>query len=114
MPKRFDTWFFLAAAPPDHLGAHDGRESTDSVWVSPREALAGGEDGRFKLPFPTTRNLIRLGKQPAVADALAAARDMDIVTVMPVMTKTADGGRQLRIPPEAGYDGEIFEFGAAG
>src|SRR5262249_40661146 len=26
MPKRFDTWFFLAAAPPDQLGAHDGRE----------------------------------------------------------------------------------------
>src|SRR5215470_7778298 len=23
MPKRFDTWFFLAAAPPDQLGAHD-------------------------------------------------------------------------------------------
>src|SRR5215471_20047487 len=22
MPKRFDTWFFLAAAPPDQLGAH--------------------------------------------------------------------------------------------
>ncbi|WP_316216069.1 NUDIX hydrolase [Bradyrhizobium sp. SZCCHNR3003] len=114
MPKRFDTWFFLAAAPPDQLGAHDGRESTDSVWVSPREALAGGEDGRFKLPFPTTRNLIRLGKQPAVAGALAAARDMDIVTVMPVMTRTAEGGRQLRIPREAGYDGEVFEFGAAG
>jgi 8-oxo-dGTP pyrophosphatase MutT (NUDIX family) len=39
VPKRFDTWFFLAAAPPDQLGAHDGRESTDSIWVSPREAL---------------------------------------------------------------------------
>ena len=26
MPKRFDTWFFLAAAPPDQLGAHDGKE----------------------------------------------------------------------------------------
>ncbi len=26
MPKRYDTWFFLAAAPPDQLGAHDGRE----------------------------------------------------------------------------------------
>ncbi|MGJ5181583.1 NUDIX hydrolase [Bradyrhizobium oligotrophicum] len=114
MPKRFDTWFFLAAAPPDQLGAHDGRESTDSVWVSPHEALAGGEDGRFKLPFPTTRNLIRLGKQTAVSEALAAARDMAIVTVMPVMTKTADGGRQLRIPREAGYDGEVFEFSAAG
>ena len=63
MPKRFDTWFFLAAAPPEQLGAHDGKESTDSIWVSPREALEGGESGRFKLPFPTTRNLIKLGKQ---------------------------------------------------
>ena len=63
MPKRFDTWFFLAAAPPEQVGAHDGKESTDSIWVSPREALEGGESGRFKLPFPTTRNLIKLGKQ---------------------------------------------------
>jgi 8-oxo-dGTP pyrophosphatase MutT (NUDIX family) len=114
MPKRFDTWFFLAAAPPDQLGAHDGRESTDSIWVSPREALAGGDSGRFKLPFPTTRNLIRLGKQESVASALQAAREMDIVTVMPVMTRTADGGRQLRIPREAGYDGEVFEVGTVG
>ena len=26
MPKRFDTWFFLAAAPPEQVGAHDGKE----------------------------------------------------------------------------------------
>jgi 8-oxo-dGTP pyrophosphatase MutT (NUDIX family) len=114
MPKRFDTWFFLAAAPPDQLGAHDGKESTDSIWLSPREALAGGDSGRFKLPFPTTRNLIRLGKQANVAAALTDARGMDIVTVLPVMTKTPDGGRQLRIPREAGYDGEVFEVGAVG
>ena len=111
MPKRFDTWFFLAAAPPDQLGAHDGRESTDSIWVSPREALEGGDDGRFKLPFPTTRNLIRLGKQANVKAALDDSRGKEIVTVVPVMTKTATG-RQLRIPREAGYDGEVFEFAA--
>src|SRR6476469_4358283 len=63
MPKRFDTWFVLAAAPPEQVGAHDGKESTDSIWVSPRAALEGGESGRFKLPFPPTRNLIKLGKQ---------------------------------------------------
>jgi 8-oxo-dGTP pyrophosphatase MutT (NUDIX family) len=113
MPKRFDTWFFLAEAPPQQLGAHDGRESTDSIWVSPREALAGGESGRFKLPFPTTRNLIRLGKQGTVRAALADAGGRDIVTVMPVMTRL-NGGRQLRIPKEAGYDGELFEVGARG
>jgi 8-oxo-dGTP pyrophosphatase MutT (NUDIX family) len=113
MPKRFDTWFFLAAAPPDQLGAHDGRESTDSIWVSPREALAGGDSGRFKLPFPTTRNLIKLGKQMRVADALEEADGRPVVTVMPVMTRR-NGGRQLVIPREAGYDGEVFEVGAVG
>ena len=113
MPKRFDTWFFLAAAPPEQAGAHDGKESTDSIWVSPREALAGGESGRFKLPFPTTRNLIRLGKQGSVRAALNDSKGRKIVTVMPVMTKL-NGGRQLRIPIEARYDGDVFEVGAAG
>jgi 8-oxo-dGTP pyrophosphatase MutT (NUDIX family) len=110
MPKRFDTWFFLAAAPPAQVGAHDGRESTDSTWLSPREALAGGESGRFKLPFPTTRNLIKLGKQRGVRAALNDSRGKSVVAVMPVMTKL-NGGRQLRIPIEAGYDGEVFEVG---
>jgi 8-oxo-dGTP pyrophosphatase MutT (NUDIX family) len=111
VPKRFDTWFFLAAAPPEQVGAHDGKESTDSIWLSPREALVGGESGRFKLPFPTTRNLIRLGKQPSVRTALDDAGRRPIVTVMPVVTKL-NGGRQLRIPLEAGYDGELFEINA--
>jgi 8-oxo-dGTP pyrophosphatase MutT (NUDIX family) len=110
MPKRFDTWFFLAAAPPEQAGAHDGKESTDSIWLSPREAVAGGESGRFKLPFPTTRNLIRLGKQPNARAALEDSRGKKVVTVMPVMTQL-NGGRQLRIPREAGYDGEVFEVG---
>jgi 8-oxo-dGTP pyrophosphatase MutT (NUDIX family) len=108
MPKRFDTWFFLAAAPPEQAGAHDGRESTDSIWLSPREALAGGESGRFKLPFPTTRNLIKLGKQPNVRAALQDGRSKPVMTVTPVVTRL-NGGRQLRIPLEAGYDGELFE-----
>jgi 8-oxo-dGTP pyrophosphatase MutT (NUDIX family) len=111
MPKRFDTWFFLAAAPHEHIGAHDGKESTDSIWLSPREALEGGESGRFKLPFPTTRNLIRLGKHATVKAALDDSRGKSVVTVMPVMTKL-NGGRQLRIPLEAGYDGDVFEVGA--
>jgi 8-oxo-dGTP pyrophosphatase MutT (NUDIX family) len=110
-PKRFDTWFFLAAAPPEQVGMHDGKESTDSIWLSPREALAGGDSGRFTLPFPTTRNLIKLGKQPTVAAALQDARGRPVVTVMPVVTRHGDK-RRLRIPAEAGYDGEVFEISA--
>ena len=109
MPKRFDTWFFLAAAPPAQVGMHDGKESTDSIWISARDALDGGDSGRFKLPFPTTRNLIKLAKQPDVATALADARAGKVVTVMPIVTKDGDK-RQLRIPAEAGYDGEVFDM----
>ncbi len=108
MPKRFDTHFFIAKAPPEQVGVHDGKESTDSIWVSPREAVEGGASGRFKLPFPTTRNLIRLGKQPSVEAALADAGQSAVVTVMPVISRDGDR-RLLRIPAEAGYDGELFD-----
>jgi 8-oxo-dGTP pyrophosphatase MutT (NUDIX family) len=109
MKKRFDTWFFLAEAPPEQVGKHDGKEATDSVWLSPREALEGGTSGRFTLPFPTTRNLIKLGKQAGVAAALESARHASVVTVMPQVIRHGDK-RQLRIPIEAGYDGEVFEM----
>ena len=73
LPKRFDTHFFLALAPADQALAHDGREAVDSVWISPREALA--EHGRrFKLLFPTERNLWKLAAHADAASALAAAR----------------------------------------
>jgi 8-oxo-dGTP pyrophosphatase MutT (NUDIX family) len=109
MKKRFDTWFFLAEAPPEQVGMHDGKESTDSIWLSPREALEGGASGRFTLPFPTTRNLIKLGKQTSVAAALDDARGSAVIAVMPIVTKNGDK-RMLHIPAEAGYDGEMFEM----
>jgi len=113
LPKRFDTHFFLAKAPPEQLGAHDGRESTDSIWVSPREAVEGGANGRFKLPFPTTRNLIKLSRQNSVDAALAEARRAPVVTVMPQITREGDRPR-LRIPADAGYDGELFDMPPGG
>ena len=54
MPKRFDTWFFLAAAPPEQAGAHDGKESRIRSgcrrarhW---RAARADGSSCRFRPP----------------------------------------------------------------
>ena len=91
---------------------HDGKESTDSIWLSPREALEGGANGRFTLPFPTTRNLIKLGKQDSVAAALADARGSTVVSVTPIVSKDGDK-RTLTIPREAGYDGEVFELTGA-
>src|SRR5262245_28376117 len=39
VPKRFDTHFLLVAAPVEQLGAHDGSESVEGLWIRPQQAL---------------------------------------------------------------------------
>ncbi|MCB1646510.1 MAG: NUDIX domain-containing protein [Pseudomonadales bacterium] len=102
MPKRFDTWFYLAVAPEDHLAVHDGTESVDSIWISPREALAGAESGKYTVIFPTLRNVEMLADSDSVADAMQAAANRNIVSVLPWIEQR-DDGNYLCIPTEAGY-----------
>jgi 8-oxo-dGTP pyrophosphatase MutT (NUDIX family) len=102
-PKRFDTQFYLAPAPKDHLAVHDGTESVDSLWIRPKDALAEAEAGRRNIVFPTRMNLAKLGRCDTVAQALSTARASRIVTVCPELVQTPNGPA-LRLPPEADYD----------
>lgn len=111
LPKRFDTHFFLAEAPPDQLAAHDGGESVDSVWIRPAQALAEAEAGTRTVLFPTRKNLERLARFGSVAEAMAAARAGRVVTVQPEIVTDAEGRRWLKIPEEAGYGGPLFPVG---
>jgi 8-oxo-dGTP pyrophosphatase MutT (NUDIX family) len=108
LPKRFDTRFYIAAAPSDQIAIHDGSESVDSVWISPTRALEAADAGTYTLVFATRLNLQMLGESAGVASALAAARARRIVTVEPVAVKT-ETGYTMRVPLEAGYGGELFE-----
>jgi 8-oxo-dGTP pyrophosphatase MutT (NUDIX family) len=109
LPKRFDTHFFIAAAPADQLALHDGSESVDSVWINPARALEGSKAGQYTMVFATRLNVEMLGRQNDVASALQAARDRTIVMVMPEVTRRQEGKpAELRIPLEAGYGGEIY------
>lgn len=101
MPKRFDTHFFLAAAPSGHLGRHDGRESVDSIWIGPGEAVADRK--RWNVIFPTKLNLMKLARSSRVEDALAAARVAPPLTVTPWVEQSAEG-TLLRIRDDAGYE----------
>jgi hypothetical protein len=103
VPKRFDTYFFLVAAPPDQVALHDGGESVDSVWTTAQHALAEAEAGRRTIIFPTLMNLNLLGLSQDVAAALARTRARKLVTVRPALGRTPDGKPELVIPPEAGY-----------
>ncbi|HUN52370.1 MAG TPA: hypothetical protein VMU42_14695, partial [Candidatus Sulfotelmatobacter sp.] len=88
--------------PEDQLAVHDGRESVDSVWITPRQVLADADAKKATVIFPTRMNVQKLGRAENVAAALAAARRERIVTVQPEVGQTP-AGRVLRIPIEAGY-----------
>jgi len=107
-PKRYDTHFFLAEAPAEHLAVHDGAESVDSLWITPRQVLTDTAAGRFKLVFATQMNLMKLTHFTTVAEAIAAARETSVVTVLPEATKIDGTRRVLRIPIEAGYGAAEF------
>lgn len=102
MPKRFDTHFYLAPAPAQ-AATHDGVENVDSIWITPRQAIADAESRKRTIIFPTLRNLEKLARHDTVAAALAASASAPIVPVTPWTEDRADG-RYLCIPPEAGYE----------
>ena len=107
MPKRFDTRFYIAAAPEGHEGQHDGSESVDSVWINPQQALDDCFSEKRTIIFPTRLNLEKLNQSKTVAEAINNAKNSNIVTVTPTIEKL-DEGIFLTIPKDAGY-GEIKE-----
>ncbi len=90
IPKRFDTWFFLAKVPRDTTIAIDGREMVDSLWIAPADALARRD---LKLVFPTIKNLEALAGFDS-ADALIDARRGAVIE--PVQPVLVDGRPVLR------------------
>ena len=103
MPKRFDTHFYLAPTPPAQIASHDGRETTDTVWINPGSAFEKAETGEAKIIFPTRMVLGKLAEASSVSDASLKFADMNIVTVEPELCKDDAGHPILRIPEEAGY-----------
>lgn len=114
MPKRFDTHFFLAEAPLDQILQHDGRESVDSIWITPRQVCEDADADRRTVLFPTRLNVEKVGQSPTVAEALASARQAKVISVRP-QSEAAGEGRLLRIPKDAGYgSGEFLVLGSSG
>ena len=102
MPKRFDTYFYLAEAPKDHIGKHDGKESVDSIWISPKQALDDCLAEKRTIIFPTRMNLEKLSKFNTVKEALEEVKKETVFTVEPKIEKNEDGVF-LTIPEKAGY-----------
>ena len=105
--RRYDTRFFVAAAPPEQRPAHDDRETIATVWINPAVALERQRAGEFEMIFPTIKNLEAITRFDKAADLLAAAAAIDnVVTVLPRVIRDAHGLRIL-LPGDEGYDAAI-------
>jgi len=100
MPKRFDTHFFVAAAPHGHAGSHDGRESVDSIWITPDNAISDRK--KWNVIFPTKLNLMKLAASKTVTRAIETAAATQPLTVLP-WVEQGEKGPVLRIREDAGY-----------
>ena len=105
MPKRFDTHFFLTIAPVEQQAAHDRLETSEGIWIAPREALEQHKRGEFPLVFATIHQLRDLAAFSSVKEALASTTTRPVSTNMPTVIEE-DGKRRVYLPgdPDSGWD----------
>ena len=98
--KRFDTRFFVARVCDDQVASHDNFETTDSVWLTPLQALQRYAAGEIDLVAPQIMSLYELKAHRTVEQALAEARGRGPALIEP-HPFDQDGQRILCYPGDA-------------
>lgn len=104
--RRFDTRFFVAAAPPGQSSRHDDNETIASEWVGPWDALQRQDAGLLTMMPPTINNLEFVAAHPDTASAMRAARLLGRPQpIMPRLRRDAQGRiRGVSLPGDADFD----------
>ncbi len=99
--KRYDTRFFIAAAPASQVALFDGTEMVEQLWIAPAEALA--RSTTLKLLTPTQKTLDLISRFADVAALMAWAREPRLVPLtMPHVAVGSQGPRPV-MPDEPSY-----------
>lgn len=108
LPKRFDTLFFVAEAPPAQQPSVDEGETTTLSWVHPPAALAAHARGEFQMEFATVRtveSLAPFAAHRAAALCAHAAGQRHLPPLHPRLQIGEDGKRfAILLPGQPGYD----------
>ena len=103
-PRRYDTRFFVTAAPAGQDARHDDAETVASQWIRPTDALDRYRAGEIELLPPTVANFTSLARFGTVAEVLAWAGTVTSVpTVLPIV-EFGDGEVLIFRPGDEGYD----------
>ncbi|MET8026392.1 NUDIX hydrolase [Streptomyces avermitilis] len=81
-PRRYDTWFFVAALPEGQRTRNVSTEADRMVWIRPADAAAGYDKGELLMMPPTVATLRQLLPYDDAADVLAAAPARDLTPVL--------------------------------
>jgi 8-oxo-dGTP pyrophosphatase MutT (NUDIX family) len=92
-PRRYNTHFFFAIAPPDQAAFADRVETHDGMWIAPNDALARYRRGELHLVYPTIKHLERLAAFDSLDAASTFARAKPVLTIVP-----NDAGADFEIP----------------
>lgn len=104
--RRFDTRFFVTETPAGQDGLHDDKETTDSTWIRPEEALRMQADGELMMMPPTIKNLRWLSEFASASEAVDAGEAItDPVTILP-KARVDESGKMIGVamPWDADYD----------
>lgn len=102
-PRRFDTRFFIAEAPPHQAPAHDGSELVEHVWIAPAQAVDRHRRGDFNLLFPTLKTLEALADFRNAAAAIQYARTPRQMPPMEPRRALGHDGSRLLVPGDHAY-----------
>lgn len=102
-PMRFDTRFYLAAAPAGAEPAPDRREVDKAEWWTPAKALHLFVKDEADLHFPTIKQVEKIALFESARDALEAHADVTIETILPRVA-ASDEGFEILLPGDPGYE----------
>jgi 8-oxo-dGTP pyrophosphatase MutT (NUDIX family) len=105
-PKRFDTRFLLAVAPPGDA-LHDDGETVASQWLRPADAVARAEAGELAMAPPTWWTLRELMAHRTLAEVMTAAKSRPNRPIQPV-ARFPDGQFELVLPGHADHPEPAF------
>ncbi|MFI0716576.1 NUDIX hydrolase [Streptomyces inhibens] len=137
-PRRYDTWFFVAALPEGQCTLPQGpptipqsqfrstggtpigpggtpiasSEADLAVWIRPEEAAAGYDRGELLMMPPTIATLRGLQPYATAAEALAAAEAQDLTPVL-ARARLVNGAIELSWPGHDEFTKHITQNDAA-
>lgn len=88
VPKRFDTYFFLAKVQRDVVATLHEEEAADMRWIAPREALE-----TLDIIFPTRKNLEAIAGFATADELIDSRRGADIPVIQPIIVD-----KKIRLP----------------